>query len=333
MKNIFKLTGTGLLVTLIFLGCQKPTMENAKLPPSNEISSFKTSKGSKLRSRLEVLRKSGRLRKGKPITDFNTVTDLSKNARLSRASNGCGKFKTITTSYPTFGYDESAVVVYEANNRIDYIDYTYSDDPSFNGRMDFIWGLGPTLTITYTWTDGQVSESTDNLTLTPQGYAWSWEHDLTNYYFDEPYTEHMRYNAQGFTVNVFTTVGGVAFSDEDIVYTKENNFESITDKISGNVVTYTNDLSKPQKIPLAGGDFWPDYTQLYGKNNSNYWSELVRKDKDGNVLFTVNLERKFTDDGYLSEVIRKEDGVVMVIYKDITYDCKNYNVSQPRSYK
>lgn len=339
MKTYIKLFGilVGLILGVVLHSCQKVEVENAEIE-KNPMANFIAGKGgSPLRNKLDAARKMGRTKKGTPITDFNDGFKIQKNARISAADRGCGKFKTITTSFPAFGYDEINVIAYRANNLIDYIDYSYSDDPSANGRMFFTYNATMTkLTISYQWTDGEIADWVDNITLNSKGHATLWEHDLSNYSYDEPYLETLTYNSAGYPIQ--QTHAPISNPDSlllnlTVKYSAANNTESTTELVSGNVVTYTTDLTRPSKISLSSHPIYHDYTQLYGGVEPNYWTKVEVKDKAGKLIRTVTVVREFGADGYPTKVTRKVDGVDDVIFKDMTYDCTNYNVSQPRSYK
>lgn len=338
MKTYIKLFGisVGLILGIVLHSCQKVEVENAEIE-KNSLADFISGKGgSPLRNKLAAARKLGRFTKGTPITDFNDGFRTQKNARVSAADRGCGKFKTITLSYPDL-YDEINVIAYRANNFIDYIDQSYSDDPSFNGRLLFTYNATMTkLTLSFKATDGITYRAVDNVTLNSKGHATLWEHDLLNLSFDDPYLETINYNSAGYPIQkIYALVSkptSVLFN-QTVKYSAVNNVESITDLVNGSVFTFTADLTRPAKIALSDIDFYKEFTQLYGSNEPNYWTRSEVKDKAGKMVRTVTIAREFNADGYPTKVTRKVDGVDKVIIKNMTYDCNNYNVSQPRSYK
>ena len=338
--NLFTIT---ILLFFVQIACQKADIES-NMAPQNDNSvnliSFQ-SEGSLFRKKLEEARKQGNLKKESPILDFQNGVELRKNARMAAADKGCGKFKTITTSFPKFNYDEVNVITYKANNLIDYIDYSYSDDPSSNGRMFFTYNTTMTkLTISYKYVDGKIPEWVDKVDLNSKGYATLWEHDLSNFYYDTPYLELINYNSAGYPITFIHGKLNAPISDpastllySNVKYSAANNVESTTDLVSGNVTTFTTDLTRPAKIALSSHPIYHDYTQLYGGIEPNYWTKAEVKDKAGKLIRTVTLVREFSPDGYPTKVTRKVDGVDEEIFKNISYDCKNYNISQPRSYK
>ncbi len=343
MKTYIKLFGIsmGLVLGVVLHSCQQVEVVNATTEKNPLVNFISGKGGSPLRNKLDVARKLGHLKKGTPITDFNDGFRTQKNARVSAADRGCGKFKTVTTSFPAFGYDEINVIAYRANNWIDYIDYSYSDEPSGNGRMFFTYNASMTkLTISYKYVDGKIPEWVDKVDLNSKGYATLWEHDLSNFYYDTPYLELINYNSAGYPITFIHGKLNAPISDpastllySNVKYSAANNVESTTDLVSGNVTTFTTDLTRPAKIALSSHPIYHDYTQLYGGIEPNYWTKAEVKDKAGKLIRTVTLVREFSPDGYPTKVTRKVDGVDDIIFKNITYDCKNYNVSQPRSYK
>jgi hypothetical protein len=338
--NIFTIT---VLLFFVQFACQKAEIESSMVQKNdtfiNQIDFL--SKGSLLKNKLVEARKRGNLKKESPILDFQNGVELRKNARIAAADKGCGKFKMITTSFPKFNYDEVNVITYKANNLIDYIDYSYSDFPSSNGRMFFTYNATMTkLTISYKYADGEIPEFVDKIDLNSKGYATLWEHDLSNFYYDTPYLELINYNSAGYAITIIHGKLNAPVSDpastllyNNIKYSAANNIESTTDLVSGNVSTFTTDLTRPAKIALSTHPIYWDYTRLYGATDPNYYTKVEVKDKAGKLIRTVNIVREFSADGYPTKVTRKVDGVDDEIFKDMTYDCTNYNVSQPRSYK
>lgn len=259
---------------------------------------------------------------------------FSRENSVAAVEKGCAKIKKVINKYPDFGYDETATITYRAVNLIDYIDYEYSDDPSYNGRMKFAYSAdGQTLTISFATLDGVIRADKDIIKLNAKGYAVEWLHDLTNFSYENPYTEKIEYNAQGFPTRFIEIYQGKTISDDVVKYTKEINFETLTDAVSGDVVSYTYDLSKKSLLTLSGSPFWSDFARLYGENNTNYMTSLVVKDKTGKTTFTVNIDRTYSAEGTPKTVTRKEDGKVVVIYDVQSLDCKNYTFSAPRTWR
>jgi hypothetical protein len=341
MKIYIKFFGisVGLVLGVVLYSCQQVEVGSAEIEKNSMVNFVSGKGGSPLRNKLDAARKLGRFTKGTPIADFNDGFKTQKNARISAAERGCGKFKTITTSFLAFGYDEICVIAYRANNWIDYIDYSYSDEPSSNGRMFFTYNATMTkLTISYKYADGEIPTWVDNVTLNSKGHATIWEHDLSNYTYDEdkPYVETISYNAAGYPIqqiHALISKPASILANFTVKYSAINNVESSTDLVSGNVVTFTTDLTRPSKIPLSSHPIYHDYTQLYGGIEPNYYTKAELKDKTGKLLETLTIVREFSADGYPTKVTRKVDGKDDLIFKNMTYDCQNYNVSQPRSYK
>lgn len=337
MKNIKYIA---ILLFMTLLACQVETpqlSEKIAIPSEKEVilSHF----GPKAFSPRLKLKKVG-LKKN---IDFSAYLQNSENlipppfARensVAAVEKGCSKIKKIINKYPLDGYDETATVTYRKVNLIDYIDYEYSDDPSYNGRTKFTYSAdGLTLTLSYTYTDGVVRTDKDIIKLNAKGYAVEWLHDFSNFSYDNPYTEKIEYNAQGFPTRFSEIYQGKIVSDDIVKYTKEINFETITDMISGEVISYTYDLSKKSLLPISGGRFWVDFSRLYGENNTNNLNSFVVKDKAGKTTFTANIDRTYSADGYPKTITRKEDGKVVIIYDVQSLDCKNYTFSAPRTWK
>ncbi len=341
MKTNIKILAISISISLIFSqnSCTKEEIieqTNANFVAENKTMGFSNiskNPGSPARNKLDLGLKTGHFQQEEPIVLVANAYNTDLKARVAWADKGCRKFEKITTSYTDL-YDELAVVYYKTNNLIDYIDISYSDDPTYNGRyvFEYLDNL-KTIKIKYKYNSGLAFDYTDVITLDNNGYAKSYLHDLTNYYYDEPYEDFITYNSAGYPTN-FNTWYKSKFIEMNVVkYTPENNPDTITETISGEVSTFTNDLTKPTKVTLSATPFWNDYWGLYGRDNTNYWTKKVVKDKSNKIIFTADLKREYLSNGYLSKVTRIEDGKEILIFKDITYDCKNYNVSQPRSYK
>jgi hypothetical protein len=337
MKNI---KYTAILLFLTLLACQ---VETPQLPEKLAISTENEIIPNRFSSKSFSPRL--KLQKGnfKKNIDFSAYLQNSDNltpppfARensVAAVEKGCSKIKKVINKYPTFGYDETATITYRAVNLIDYIDYEYSDDPSFNGRTKFTYSAnGLTVTLTYTTTAGELSPYKDVVTLNSKGYAVSWLHDLSNFTYENPYTEKIEYNALGFPTKFTEIYEGKITLDQTVKYTKENNFEIITDAITGDIITYTYDLTKKQLLALTGTPFWEDFARFYGENFPNYLTGLVAKDKTGKITFTLNIERTFSADGYPKTITRKENGETVIIFDVQSLDCKNYTFSAPRTWK
>lgn len=337
MKNI---KYTTIFFFLILLACQE---ETPQLPKKVAISTEKEMISSHFSMKTFSPRKKIEKSKVNKNLDFSAYLQNSENlipppfARensVAAAEKGCAKIKKVINRYPDFGYDETATITYRAVNLIDYIDYEYSDDPSYNGRMTFAYSTnGQTLTISFTPKTGTVRADKDIVKLNAKGYAVEWLHDLTNFRYENPYTEKIEYNAQGFPTRFTEIYEGKIITDDVVKYTKEINFETVTDAISGDVVSYTYDLTKKSLLALSGSPFWADIARFYGENNTNYMTGVVVKDKAGKITFTVNIERTYSADGTPKTITRKEDGKVVVIYDVQSLDCKNYTYSAPRTWK
>lgn len=337
MKNILKLICVTISLFLTIIACQKVDIQedNKQLIENLILPTKHTSEASFFRKKLEEEKRKGNLRKETPIMDFNKGNFSQKNAKVAAVDKSCGKFKAITSSYPAWSYDETMIVKYRANNLVDYIDVSYSDDSTYNGRISFNYnGNFTELTLTYQWTDGEVSDRVDKLKLNSKGYATEWAHDLTNFYYDDIYVEYITYNSddypteyKGFTVGTSDLV-----FDEICTYNSAKNLESYIEKVKGDKVTYTYDLTKKELINLRYYHV-QGFTNFYGKINANLPTKKVVTDNTGKVVTTQEWEREFNAEGYPTKVTEKWDGVVDIIFKDIVYDCRNYNISQPRSYK
>ena len=337
MKNILKFLYVSISFFLTIISCQKADIqtdnfqktENSILPKINR------SEASLFRKKIEEERRNGNLRKETPILDFNKGNFSQKNARVMAVDKGCGKFKAITSSYPAWGYDETMIVKYRANNLVDYIDVSYSDDSTYNGRISFNYNVNFTeLTLTFKWTDGEVSEQVDKIKLNSKGYATEWTHVFTNFFYDKPYVESITYNSEDYpTEYKGITVGTTELVFHEITkYNSAKNLESYVEKVSGQTSNYTYDLTKTEKIYLRYYHV-EGFTNFYGKRNTNIPTKRVITDNAGKVVTTEEWEREFNAEGYPTKVTEKWDGVIDVIYKDIVYDCRNYNISQPRTYK
>jgi hypothetical protein len=334
--NIFTIT---VLLFFVQFACQKAEIESSMVPENDDSVnqlSFQ-SEGSLLRNKLVEARKQGNLKKESPILDFQNGVELRKNARMEAADKGCGKFKTITTSFPKLGYDEINVIAYKANNLIDYIDYSYSDEPSSNGRLSFTYkSLGSVIELSYKYADGFVLENKDEIYLNPKGHAVVWFHDFSNYIYEKPYRENITYNSAGYPTAFENSIDEKitrTMTLQKVKYTSAMNIESISDGISGEVQTFTYDLTRPNKITLSYHPIYFDYSRLYGLDSPNNLIKKEVKDLSGKLIRTFEIQREYNADGYPTKVTRKIDGVAEEIFKDISYDCKNYNISQPRSYK
>lgn len=337
MKNI-KYTAILLLLTL--LACQVETPQlSEKLAISIEKEEIPSHFSTKSFSPRLKLRKVG-LKKNIDFSAYLQNNDnlvpppFARENSVATVEKGCSKIKKIIIKYPTFGYDETATITYRTINLIDYIDYEYSDDPTYNGRTKFTYSAdGRTVTLLYTFTDGEVSPYKDIIKLNTKGYAVEWLHDLSNNTYDNPYTEQIVYNASGFPTRFTDTYEGKVVSDGVTKYTKENNYESYTDAITGNVTTYTYDLSKRSLLALSGIPFWVNFAKFYGENDTNYLTGLVTKDKTGKTTFTLNIDRTFLANGYPKTITRKEDGKTIIVFDVQSLDCKNYTYSAPRTWR
>ncbi len=332
--NIFTIT---ILLFFVQIACQKAEIESNMVQKSdtsvNQIDFL--SKGSLLKNKLVEARKRGNLKKESPIVDFQNGVEMRKNARMAAADKGCGKFRMITTSFPKFNYDEVNVITYKANNLIDYIDYSYSDNPSSNGRLSFTYkSLGSVIELSYKYADGFVLENQDQIYLNPKGHAVVWFHDFSNYIYEKPYRENITYNSAGYpTAFEHTIDGNITMILQKVKYTSTMNIESISDGISGELQTFTYDLTRPNKVTLSYHPIYFDYSHVYGLDSPNNITKKEVKDLSGKLIGTVEVQREFNADGYPTKVTRKINGVAEEIFKDIAYDCRNYNISQPRSYK
>ena len=341
MKIFIKTLILSIGISLIFIqnACQKPEIveeisnKTVEKKIETDFLNPSKSKGSLLRNSIEEAIKKGNFHMEKPF-ELNAESLVNNaNARESAAADkGCGKFKKITTSYPN-EYDEFATVYYKANNLIDYIDFSYSDDPSYNGRLRFLYLTNTRISVRFALTSGVADNRNDIIIVNDKGHAINWLHDITNYHYDFPYTQLITYNSAGQPTVFEEIYQSKSVSKQTVKYTKENNFDTITDSVTGDVITYTYDLTRPSKIGLDGTPFFIGFTFFYGIDNTNDFTKLEVKDKTNKITFTTDLKREYTADGYPSKVTRTENGKVAVIFKDITYDCKNYNVSQPRTYK
>lgn len=337
MKNILKLLCVTISIFLTIIACQKSDIQadNTQGIESSILPKKHTSEASLLRNKLEKEKRKGNLRKESPILDFNDSNSYNRNARVSAADKGCGKFKAITSSYPAWSYDETMIVKYRTNNLVDYIDVSYSDDSTFNGRISFNYNVNFTeLTLSYQWTDGEVSKQVDKIKLNSKGYATEWTHDFTNFYYDDIYVEYITYNSEDYPAEYKgITVGtsNVVFH-EICKYNAAKNLESYVEKVKGETTVFAYDLTKKELINLRYYHI-QGFTNFYGKNNANLSTKKVVTDNTGKVTATQEWEREFNAEGYPTKVTEKWDGVVDIIFKDIVYDCRNYNISQPRSYK
>lgn len=337
MKNI---KYTAILLFLTLLACQEETPQlPEKLIIPTETDVISSHFGPKSFSPRLKLKKVG-LKKN---IDFSAYLQNSENlipppfARensVAAIEKGCGKPKQVVTKWVNFNYDETQDFKYRNVNLLDYIDYAYSDDPTYNGRLKFNYSAdGLTLTLVYTFTDGVVSPSKDIIKLNAKGYAVEWLHDFTNSSYENPYTEKIEYNAQGFPTRFIEIYGGKTVRDLAVKYSKENNFETLTDAISGEVLTYTYDLTKKQLLVLSYSPIFLDFTKLYGENFSNYITGYTVKDKTGKITYTVAIDRTFSADGYPKTITRKEDGKVVNVFDVKSLDCKNYTLSAPRTWR
>ena len=232
MKNI---KYTTIFFFLILLACQE---ETPQLPKKVAISTEKEMISSHFSMKTFSPRKKIEKSKVNKNLDFSAYLQNSENlipppfARensVAAAEKGCAKIKKVINRYPDFGYDETATITYRAVNLIDYIDYEYSDDPSYNGRMTFAYSTnGQTLTISFTPKTGAVRADKDIVKLNAKGYAVEWLHDLTNFRYENPYTEKIEYNAQGFPTRFTEIYEGKIITDDVVKYTKEINFETVT---------------------------------------------------------------------------------------------------------
>jgi hypothetical protein len=325
---------------LILLACQEQTLqlpEKIAIPSEKDV--IPSHFGPKSFSPRLKLKKVG-LKKNIDFSAYLQNSDnlvpppFARENSVAAVEKGCSKVKKVIIKYPTFGYDETATVTYRKVNLIDYIDYEYSDDPTYNGRTKFTYSPnGTTVTLTYTYTDGEISPYKDVVTLNSKGYAIKWLHDLSNNTYENPYTSEIVYNAAGFPTRFTDTYEGKIVADGVAKYTKENNFESYTEAISGNVSTYTYDLTKKSLLTLNETPFWSDFARFYGENNPNYLTDLVSKDKTGKTIFTLNIRRTFSADGYPKTITRKENGEDIVIFDVQSLDCKNYTFSAPRTWR
>ena len=335
MKNI---KYTTIFFFLVIVACQE---ETPQLPEKSAISIEKETPTvhfltKNFSQRLRIAKSTG-----KKKIDFSAFLQNSENlipppfARensVAAAEKGCGKLKQIVSKFIEFNFDETLNFKYRAVNLIDYIDQQYSDDPSLNGRLKFNYSAdGLTLTLVYTYTDGEVSPHKDIIKLNAKGFAVEWLHDFSSY--EKPYIERIEYNAQGFPTRFIEIYEGRTVSDMSVKYSKENNFETITNAISGDVITYTFDLTKKQLLGLSSAPVYYDFSKLYGEINSNYMTGVVVKDKAGKTTFTVAIDRTFSADGYPKTITRKEDGKTAVIFNVLSLDCKNYTYSAPRAWK
>ena len=337
MKNILKLLCVSISLFLTIIACQKADIQvdNKQLIENSILPTKHTSEASLLRNKLEIERRKGNLRKETPIVDFNKSNFSQKNAKVAAVDKGCGKFKAITSSYPAWSYDETMIVKYRANNLVDYIDVSYSDDSTYNGRISFNYNFNFTeLSLSFKWKDGEVSKHVDRIKLNSKGYATEWTHDFTNFFYDDIYVEYITYNSEDYP----TEYKGVTVGTSNLVFHEINkynaakNLESYVEKVKGETVTFTYDLTKKELINLRYFHI-QGFTNFYGKINANLPTKKVVTDNTGKVVTTQEWEREFNAEGYPTKVTEKWDGVTDIIFKDIVYDCRNYNISQPRSYK
>ena len=335
MKNTLKLLSVSLFIALTIFSCQETyiqtdrNIENSILPKKNK------TEASFFRKKLEEEKSKGNLKTETPILDFNKGNFSQKNAKVAAVDKGCGKFKAITSSYPAWSYDETMIVKYRVNNLVDYIDVSYSDDSTYNGRILFNYNVNFTeLTLTYKWIDGEVSKKVDKIKLNSKGYATEWTHDFTNLFYDDVYVEYITYNEEDYPIEY----KGITVGTSELVFHQINkyngakNLESYVEKANDETVTFTYDLTKKDLINLRYFHI-QGFTNFYGKKSTNSPIKKVVTDSSGKVVTTQEWEREFNSDGYPTKVTEKWDGVIDIIFKDIVYDCRNYNISQPRSYK
>lgn len=337
MKNI---KYTAILFFLTLLACQEETpqlSEKSAIPTEKE--TISSHFGAKSFSPRLKLKKVG-LKKNIDFSAYLQNSDnlvpppFARENSVAAAEKGCGKPKQVVTKWVNSNFDETLDFKYRSVNLVDYIDHAYSDDPTYNGRLKFNYSAdGLTLTLVYTFTDGEVSPSKDIIKLNAKGYAVEWLHDLSNYSYENPYTEKIEYNALGFPTRFIEIYEGKTIRDLSVKYTKENNFETLTDTISGEVLTYTNDLTKKQLVVLSYVPIYQDFTRLYGEIMPNYVTGYTVKDKTGKTTFTVAIDRTFSADGYPKTITRKEDGKTALIFNVTSLDCKNYTFSAPRTWR
>jgi hypothetical protein len=337
MKNI---KYTAILLFLTLLACQVETPQlPEKLAISTEKEIISSHFGPKSFSPRLKLKKVG-LKKNIDFSAYLQNSDnlvpppFARENSVVAIEKGCGKPKQVVTKWVNFDYDETLDFKYRNVNLLDYIDYAYSDDPTSNGRLKFNYSVnGLTLTLVYTYTDGEVLSYKDIIKLNAKGYAVEWLHDFSNYSYENAYTEKIEYNAQGFPTRFIEIYEGKTVRDLSVKYTKENNFETLTDAISGEVLTYTYDLTKKQLLVLSYSPVYQDFTRLYGENFQNYITGYTVKDKTGKITYTVAIDRTFSADGYPKTITRKEDGKTVNIFNVASLDCKNYTFSAPRTWK
>ncbi len=337
MKNI---KYTAILLFLTLLACQ---VETPQLPEKSAISTEKEVISShfgpkSFNPRLKLKKVS--LKKNIDFSAYLQNSDnlvpppFARENSVAATEKGCGKLKQVVTNWVNFGYDETQDFKYRNVNLIDYIDSKYSDDPTSNGRLKFNYSAdGLTLTLVYTYTDGEVLSNKDIIKLNAKGYAVEWLHDFSNYSYENPYTEKIEYNVLGFPTRFIEIYQGKTVRDLSVKYSKENNFETLTDAISGEVLTYTYDLTKKQLLMLSYEPVYQDFARLYGEIMPNYITGYTVKDKTGKTTFTVAIDRTFSADGYPKTITRKEDGKTALIFNVTSLDCKNYTFSAPRSWK
>lgn len=289
----------------------------------------------RIRSLMEQARKEGI--KLAVVPAPAELTDANETARQAAttldAGRGCEKIKSMTADFPGF-WTEKQRIGYAPINKLSYVSVEYSDDPSFNGSYIFTYSPdGKILTVSFRRTSGEVLPEKDFIRLNAKGYAEEWYHDLTNYYYDKPYTDKMEYDAAGYPTRFTSTIDGEVVSDIVVTYTKERNFQSGKENVSGDIFSYTYDLTRPKKVQLLGSPVWQELMKLYGENNSNYLTKFERKSESGELLFTEENKYEFDANGNPTKRTVLLNGNVDAIYTDITFDCKNYTYGAPRSWK
>lgn len=344
MKNIISSPTVllGAVIVAATLSCQKNTFTDSVAPTASigsymakggALGLFTSNKSLGLRFKVEQARRLGWLKKTAEVPEDKPQNPSDIRVAASTAADrGCGKLSSAVTTFVADGYDETADIKIGRNNWVDYVDYKYSDDPTAGGRMKFDYSSDSRkVTISFITKAGETISSKDIITLNEKGYATEWLHDLTNFSYDKPYIEKMEYNAAGRPTRFVTVYEGQTLQDFRMTYTKEGNFDRSTDAISGNVATYTSDLTRPQVISLINWPVWYDFSKFYGENLANNITKIVVQDKAGKILSTSELKYEFLGNtNSPSKITRLEEGKPSVMFDKLVYDCKNYNVSQPR---
>ena len=111
--------------------------------------------------------------------------------------------------------------------------------------------------------------SINTLKLNSKGYATEWTHDFTNFYYDDIYVEYITYNSEDYP----TEYKGVTVGTSNLVFHEINkynaakNLESYVEKVKGETVTFTYDLTKKELINLRYFHI-QGFTNFYGKINA-----------------------------------------------------------------